>query len=102
VPTIVLVDDDPDLTEILTVVLEAEGYRVVVATNGEAGLRLAHEEHPDLILADVMMPVLGGMEMAKKVHGDSHLKDVPVILMSAGLALGQAIGETYQGFLLAR
>ena len=87
--TLVVIDDEPAITEVLRLVLEDEGYRVAVAHNGQAGLRLIREEHPDLVLSDVMMPGIGGIELARRVHRDPGLKDTPVVLMSAGRGPGR-------------
>lgn len=83
--TILIVEDEFAIADMLSALLEDEGYRVVLASNGREGLlRLADTEiHADLVLCDVMMPVLDGREMRKAMKADPALKDVPIVLMSA-------------------
>src|SRR5258708_12613416 len=83
--TILVVEDEFAIADMLSAVLQDEGYHVVLASNGREGLlRLADTEiHADLVLCDVMMPVLDGREMRKTMKGDPALKDMPIVLMSA-------------------
>jgi two-component system alkaline phosphatase synthesis response regulator PhoP len=83
--TILVVEDEFAIADMLSAVLEDEGYHVVLASNGREGLlRLADTEiHADLVLCDVMMPILDGREMRKTMKGDPELKDLPIVLMSA-------------------
>lgn len=97
--TVVVVDDDPDVSEILASVLEAEGYRALLAPDGQSGLALIREERPDLVLTDVMMPVLDGMEMARIIHHDPALRHIPVVLMSAGVKREADKTEVYDSYL---
>jgi CheY-like chemotaxis protein len=97
--TLVVIDDEPAITEVLRQVLEDEGYRVAVANNGQAGLRLIQEEQPDLVLSDVMMPGLGGIELARRVQRDPCLKGTPVILMSAGRGPGSDLEGLCRAFV---
>lgn len=64
--------------------MEDEGFRVVVAEDGMTALKLVREEQPDLILSNVMLPGMDGIELAKRVGADPDLKGTPVVLMSAG------------------
>src|SRR5258706_1524340 len=82
---ILVVEDEFAIADMLSAVLQDEGYHVVLASNGREGLlRLADTEiHADLVLCDVMMPVLDGREMRKTMKGDPALKDIPIVLMSA-------------------
>lgn len=79
---ILLVDDDPVITMMYQVALERAGYNVLVATNGQAGLRLAATGHPDLIILDVRMPDLDGMEVLTRLAADSATGDIPVVMLS--------------------
>src|SRR5215813_9107195 len=83
--TILVVEDEFAIADMLSALLEDEGYRVVLASNGREGLlRLADTQiHADLVLCDVMMPVLDGREMRKIMKADPALKDIPIVLMSA-------------------
>jgi len=77
------VDDNPTNLEILRVRLNAQGYEVVTAVDGEDALARAHELEPDLILLDVMMPKLDGISVLKQLKQDAKLRFVPVILVTA-------------------
>lgn len=80
---ILVVDDDADYREAVAILLEAKGYEVAHATNGEEGFRRAHDEKPDLILLDVMMTnTTEGFDIARKLHDDPVTKDIPVITVT--------------------
>jgi CheY-like chemotaxis protein len=83
-PMILVVEDDADIREAIVDVLEARGYRVVTAANGQEGLaRLRENGHPDLILLDLMMPVMDGTEFLAALRGSEVIETVPVVLLSA-------------------
>ena len=82
--TILVIEDDEQIGELLQLVLEEAGYRVLVAVDGRDGLVQAHVEHPDLVLCDLMLPYFDGFEVAMSIHLDSSLQATPVVLMSAG------------------
>ena len=82
-PRILVVDDNPTNLEVLRVRLNAQGYEVVTAVDGEDGLRRARELEPDLVLLDVMMPKLDGISVLKELKGDTALRFIPVILVTA-------------------
>lgn len=65
---ILVVDDEPHMCEILRRILEKEGYEVITARDGETALRLAREEKPDVILLDVVMPGIDGVEVCRRVR----------------------------------
>ncbi len=67
---VLLVDDDPDFVEAVKVIVESGGYDVRVAYDGKEGLEAVAEEKPDLIVLDVMMPVMNGHECCAKLKGD--------------------------------
>ena len=81
---ILLVEDEPDILETLEMVLKMEGYEVVTAPNGKIGLERLKEQMPDLIVSDIMMPVLTGLEMLREIRSNPKYKEIPVLLMSAG------------------
>jgi CheY-like chemotaxis protein len=81
--TILLVDDEFGIVDILSELLEEEGYRVLTAANGQQGLERVAEVRPDLVILDVMMPVLDGMGMLSKLRSDRTYRDLEVIVMSA-------------------
>jgi DNA-binding response OmpR family regulator len=78
--TVLLVDDDPALLEVMTIVLSAEGYRVVSATDGAEALREVGRDGLDLVVLDVMLPRISGFEVLKKIREKS---DVPVVMLTA-------------------
>ena len=80
---ILLVDDDPDFVEAVKVIVESGGYEVQVAYDGEEGLEAVAANKPDLIVLDVMMPVMNGHEACTKLKADDATKDIPVILLTA-------------------
>ncbi|MEA2655580.1 MAG: adenylate cyclase, partial [Chloroflexota bacterium] len=82
-PRILVVDDNPTNLEILRVRLNAQGYEVVTAVDGEDALTRARELEPDLVLLDVMMPKLDGISVLKLLKQDTKLRFVPVILVTA-------------------
>ena len=83
VPTVLVVDDDPVIQKLLQFNFEMEGWTVLVADDGEAGLAVARAERPDAVLLDVMMPRLNGLAVATALKGDPATKDIPVVLLSA-------------------
>jgi two-component system alkaline phosphatase synthesis response regulator PhoP len=80
---ILLVDDDPDFVEAVKVILENGGYDVNVAYDGKEGLEAAAAQKPDLIVLDVMMPVMNGHEACAQFKGDAETKEIPIILLTA-------------------
>ena len=83
-PTIVLwIDDDRLVLGACAPALERHGYRVLVATDGAAGIATARQERPDVILLDVMMPGMTGFEVCQQLRADPRLKDTPIILLTA-------------------
>ena len=82
-PLILAVDDTPENLEILRMRLEANGYHIETAADGEEGLAKAHELKPDLILLDVMMPKLDGISAVRLLKQDDFLRSIPVILVTA-------------------
>jgi len=82
-PRILAVDDMPTNLEILRVRLEAQGYEVITAEDGEQALEKARELEPDLVLLDIMMPKLDGIAVLKQLKQDAMLRFVPVILVTA-------------------
>lgn len=79
---ILVVDDEGSVLKVLCNKLTHEGFLVFAAVDGVGGLKLAFENHPDLILLDIIMPRMDGMEMLSKLRADQWGKDVPVILLT--------------------
>ncbi len=80
---VLVVDDDPVSRDLLRPVLEAEGWAVDVAEDGQAGLRRVAEAPPDLILLDLMMPGINGFEVAAELHRNEAWRSIPVVVMTA-------------------
>lgn len=80
---ILLVDDEPDLVKVTTYRLKKMGYDVVAGVTGQEALDLIRSEKPDLVLLDLRLPVIDGLDVCKKVKADKKLKDIPIILFTA-------------------
>jgi CheY-like chemotaxis protein len=81
---ILVVDDDPDFVEIMRTILEAKGYTVVTAANGEQALCQVRAERPDLMLLDIMMStVLDGLNVSEQLAQDPEARYLPVIMVSS-------------------
>ncbi len=85
---ILVVDDEPSIREILDFSLAAEGFEVIQAPDGEDALLVAGALRPDLIILDVMMPRLDGIETCRQLKADSRTRDIPVILLTARVTPG--------------
>jgi CheY-like chemotaxis protein len=80
---ILICDDDPAILRVIQVNLEVEGYDVVTAHHGEEALEVAHAEHPDLIILDIMMPRMDGYQACEALKAAEDTKQIPVIFLSA-------------------
>ncbi len=81
--TIGVADDDPDILSIVSMSLETQGWDVHKATTGREAVKLAQEFHPDLILMDMMMPVMSGYEAVAELKADDGTKEIPIVGLSA-------------------
>jgi two-component system alkaline phosphatase synthesis response regulator PhoP len=81
--TILIVEDEEDILELIRYNLAKEGYGVMGATSGEEGLRRVRERRPDLILLDLMLPGLDGLEVCRRLQQDVRSRGVPVIMLTA-------------------
>ena len=80
---ILAVDDEPFILNLLELVLGRAGFTVITAENGQIGLELARKEMPDIILADLMMPVIDGVESCKRIRSDKRFKETFFIVLTA-------------------
>ena len=95
--TVLVVDDDPVIQKLLQVNFEMEGYTVLTAGDGLEGLERARADVPDVIICDIMMPRMDGLEVTKALKGDPATAQIPILLLSAkaqqaDVAAGQATG----------
>ena len=82
-PVVLLVEDEPAQREVLAYNLDAEGFRVVPADNGEDAMMLVEEEGPDIIILDWMMPKLSGIEVCRRLKMRPETRGIPIIMLSA-------------------
>ena len=82
---ILVIDDDPDIREVLTLVLEAEGYRVTTANYGADGLEKIKQGKPDLVILDLIMPGMGGFAVYKKLKDPAHPEwhDIKILILTS-------------------
>ena len=81
--SILIADDEEDILEIITHNLKKEGYQVYTANNGEDAVNMAFEKLPDLIVLDVMMPKVDGMEACRQIKANQKTSDIPVLFLTA-------------------
>lgn len=92
-----MIEDEPDILEVMDYNLAREGYRVCTSRNGEEGLRLASREGPELVLLDLMLPGLDGIEVCRRLRQDPVTRSTPVIMVTAkgeesDVVLGLGVG----------
>jgi two-component system phosphate regulon response regulator PhoB len=81
--TILIVDDEEDILELLNYNLSREGYKVISATTGEEGLKLARTKSPDLMILDLMLPGVDGLEVCRELKSDKNTANIPIIMLTA-------------------
>jgi|SRR6476660_667989 CheY-like chemotaxis protein len=84
---ILVADDDPDMVAFMTLPLRKRGYTITAGGNGEEALALARQDRPDLMILDVSMPRLNGLEACERLKRDDQLKSIPVMLITATASL---------------
>ena len=94
--TILVVDDELGSAEVLSLILEEEGYRAFCAVNGQLALVQAHDTVPDLVIVDYMMPLMNGAEFARALRAEPQFRDTRIILNS-GLP-ESAIRDQFDGY----
>ncbi len=80
---VVCIEDDPEMIELIRLILSRRGVQVHGAAGGEVGLRMVRETHPDLILLDLMMPDMDGWEVYQQIKSDEAINMIPVIVVTA-------------------
>ncbi len=83
--TILVVDDEAPVVDLLTDMLEDEGYTVISAYNGRIALEIVERQSPDLVISDVMMPFVDGIQLCIRLRKEHDAHSLPIILMSAAL-----------------
>ena len=91
---ILVIDDDPDIAELLTIILKPQGFTVYHACDGKDGLKNAYELHPDLIILDVMMPCIDGWNVCTRLR---ELTDVPILMLTARSAEADVVRGLVSG-----
>jgi CheY-like chemotaxis protein len=84
VATILLVEDELPIQRLLSDLLRSEGYTVICADHGVRALELIAERRPDLVVTDLMLPIMNGVELCRRVKADPSTRQIPVMAMSAG------------------
>jgi two-component system response regulator VicR len=80
---IVCIEDDPEMIDLVKLILTRKGYEVTGATGGKAGLKTVEDIKPDLVLLDLMMPDMDGWEVYKQMRDNETMKHIPVIVVTA-------------------
>ena len=81
--TVLVVEDEFGIADLIEAVLEDEGHRILIAVNGKHGLEMLSQERPDVIFLDYMMPVMDGAGLLRGMAKDPSSRDIPVVLMSS-------------------
>ena len=83
VAQILIVDDEPDVRFVLKIAFEAKGHEIVEAHHGVAALERVKDSRPDLVVTDVMMPVLDGLELIRRLRSDPETAAIPILVLSS-------------------
>ncbi len=94
---ILVIEDEPDLLEVIQYNLERDGHKVIACRNGEQGLSRIRTDNPDLVILDLMLPGIDGVEVCRRVKGDPVTRGIPVIMVTAkaeesDIVLGLGLG----------
>ena len=81
--TVVCVEDQPEMIDLIRLILERRGIRVVGAVGGQEGLEVVRRERPDLVILDLMMPEVDGYDVHRYIKADPELRDIPVVVVTA-------------------
>ena len=80
---ILCIEDEPDMIDLIRLILERKGFEVLGAVGGQEGLGAIRREKPDLVLLDLMMPDIDGWEVYRQMKADEEIKDIPVVVVTA-------------------
>jgi len=95
--TVMVVDDNPDIVTIVKTILEGKGYVVQSAYSGQEVFNLLKEQKPDLIILDIMMPQMDGLEVLTRLKGEASTSTIPVILLTAKVQYEDVLGGYKMG-----
>jgi DNA-binding response OmpR family regulator len=97
---VLVVDDDPNICELVSIALSTKGYRVKTALTGQEGITDVKEFLPDLILLDMTLPDMEGIDVAKKIKGTEEGKNAPILMMSGrSVSRSEVDGDLFAGIL---
>ena len=80
---ILCIEDEPEMIDLIRLILERKGFEVLGAVGGQEGLETVRREKPDLVLLDLMMPDVDGWEVYRQMKADEEIKDIPVVVVTA-------------------
>ncbi|MBI4650111.1 response regulator [Candidatus Desantisbacteria bacterium] len=92
---ILIVDDDPDIRELLSQSLNSDLFEIALAENGEETLRMVGQQKPDLIILDIMMPGIDGLEVCRRLKENPATSNIPVLMLTAK----SGVGDKIEGFV---
>ena len=95
--TVLLVEDNEDNRTVYRTILEHFGYQVIEARNGEDGVRMAREDHPDLILMDISIPIIDGWEATRRLKENERTRHIPIVALTGHALAGHAEGARQAG-----
>jgi putative two-component system response regulator len=90
-PRVLVIEDDQSLRALLTVLLEREGFHVRTASDGEAGLAAVHEHNPDVVILDVGLPRMDGLEVTRRLRANRSTRTLPIILLTARASIDDMV-----------
>jgi DNA-binding response OmpR family regulator len=99
---ILIVDDDPTIRSVLEALLDDEGYVPVTAANGREAVDRVHADPPRLILMDLMMPIMSGVDAIRQLKTDVTTAHIPIIAMSAGFILRESISDLLADSIISK
>lgn len=99
---ILIVDDDPTIRSVLEALLEDEGFTPVTAANGQEAVASVRDSPPALVLMDLMMPVMNGVEAARTLKSEPDTAKIPIIAMSAGFILRESIDDLLADSIISK
>ena len=80
---IILIEDEPDIVEVISYNLRREGFRVVAEVRGDEGINQVRKQSPDLVILDLMLPGIDGLSVCQQIKSDPLTQDIPIIIVSA-------------------